>query len=75
MAAALVRQATGDAVEVHSAETNPAALTALSVQTLEEVGGVNGRGALQADQPDVLARIVVVALAPQPPPAETHSYH
>ena len=61
MAAALMRQLAGDAVEVHSAGTKPKdELNALSVQSLEEVGASTAGEYPKPLDPDLLARMDVV---------------
>jgi arsenate-mycothiol transferase len=61
MAAALMRQEVGDAVEVHSAGTKPKDdLNPLSVQSLTEVGASTVGDYPKAVDPDLLARMDVV---------------
>ena len=61
MAAALMRQETGDAIEVHSAGTNPKEdLNPLSVQSLEEVGASTAGEHPKAIDPELLTRMDVV---------------
>lgn len=61
MAAGLMRKATGDAVEVHSAGTEPGtAVNSLSAETLAEVGvDITGEVPKPID-PDLLARVDLV---------------
>lgn len=61
MAAALLRQRAGDAVEVHSAGTKPKGeLNPLSVQSLEEVGASTDGEHPKPIDPALLARMDVV---------------
>src|SRR4051795_6967125 len=61
IAAALMRQLAGDAVEVHSAGTRPGkGLNALSVKALVEVGGSTAGEAPKPIDPALLARMDVV---------------
>ncbi|SJN25252.1 Arsenate reductase [Micrococcus lylae] len=58
MAAALMEQLAGDAVEVHSAGTHPGtAINALSAETVAEVGADMSAGTPKAIDPELLRRV------------------
>ncbi|GAB95761.1 arsenate-mycothiol transferase [Kineosphaera limosa] len=58
MAAALLRQAAGDAIEVHSAGTTPGAgINELSRQVIEEAGGSMAGESTKPIDPELLVRV------------------